>query len=189
MNAKEQATEWARKAAGHWFRDGDETPESLESIILSTIPLEQMAKKRCEHCGSDRIYHGPPDCPTCGAPNCCQTCCQITTLEQERDQLQEQLEKAESKADDEWLGALGRFKLCDGVDAGETREESLNCVVAQIARKFETLQEQNKALLESIQEVGKALQGFLGDGDIESEIEDARLALSNLQSKGIKLDP
>lgn len=29
----------------------------------------------CEHCGTE-IYSGPPDCPRCGAPNCCPKCCE-----------------------------------------------------------------------------------------------------------------
>ena len=41
----------------------------------------------CDVCGSDQIYHGPPDCPMCGAPNCCQECCRQMTLELERDRL------------------------------------------------------------------------------------------------------
>jgi hypothetical protein len=30
---------------------------------------------RCEHCGGTNIYSGPPDCPRCGAPVCCEDCC------------------------------------------------------------------------------------------------------------------
>lgn len=66
-------------------------------LALSALEqeLEKLKKvKRCEHCGSDKIYNGPPDCPTCGAPNCCQTCCQLTTTENERDQLRAELETA-----------------------------------------------------------------------------------------------
>ncbi len=33
---------------------------------------------RCETCGG-AVYSGPPDCPTCGAPNCCRACCEKTT--------------------------------------------------------------------------------------------------------------
>ena len=44
---------------------------------------------RCEHCGSDKIYSGPPDCPDCGAPNCCQTCCKIATQEMRIEEMEE----------------------------------------------------------------------------------------------------
>ena len=38
-----------------------------------------QAGERCDHCGCDRIYSGPPDCPRCGAPNCCEICCNEQT--------------------------------------------------------------------------------------------------------------
>jgi hypothetical protein len=34
----------------------------------------------CDNCG-DTLYHGPPDCPRCGAPNCCQRCCKEAEME------------------------------------------------------------------------------------------------------------
>lgn len=37
------------------------------------------SEERCEHCGCDKIYSGPPDCPRCGAPNCCEVCCIMNT--------------------------------------------------------------------------------------------------------------
>lgn len=50
--------------------------------------VERIAKderSRCEHCGSDRIYSGPPECSGCGAPICCQACCELQTAEMARD--------------------------------------------------------------------------------------------------------
>lgn len=38
--------------------------------------LKAKLGQQCEHCGYFAIYSGPPDCPYCGAPNCCQHCCQ-----------------------------------------------------------------------------------------------------------------
>lgn len=35
--------------------------------------------EKCEYCGTD-IYCGPPDCPKCGAPNCCPKCCREEEL-------------------------------------------------------------------------------------------------------------
>jgi hypothetical protein len=49
--------------------------------------------QRCEHCGSDRIYYGPPDCPSCGAPNCCQMCCKIASLELQLDESKQTIKK------------------------------------------------------------------------------------------------
>jgi hypothetical protein len=46
---------------------------------------------RCEHCGSDRLVD---KCGRCGAPQCCDVCCQISTL-----QLQLQLERAKKNED------------------------------------------------------------------------------------------
>lgn len=60
----------------------------LARLLAAEAELTKLRKiERCEHCGSDRIYHGPPDCPDCGAPNCCQICCQLTTSENERYRL------------------------------------------------------------------------------------------------------
>ena len=59
--------------------------------------LEKEKSRRCEHCGSDRIYSGPPDCPGCGAPVCCQVCCKENTLTMERDALRERVADLESK--------------------------------------------------------------------------------------------
>lgn len=55
-------------------------------------------KETCEHCGSNRIYHGPPDCPTCGAPNCCQTCCKIDSLLAENAKKDERIRELEAEA-------------------------------------------------------------------------------------------
>jgi hypothetical protein len=38
--------------------------------------------ERCEYCGCDKIYSGPPDCPRCGAPVCCEVCCREETIKQ-----------------------------------------------------------------------------------------------------------
>ena len=52
--------------------------------------IEELERiERCEHCGFDTIYSGPPDCPDCGAPNCCQFCCRGTTIEQLRRRVEE----------------------------------------------------------------------------------------------------
>ena len=63
----------------------DTGAEKFQEVIARIEELEGVW--RCEHCGSDKMYSGPPDCPDCGAPNCCQTCCKITTLELRRDEI------------------------------------------------------------------------------------------------------
>jgi hypothetical protein len=69
------------------WRDGGmmEAPEGkyVTHKDLLALARQRDAKREdvCEHCGSNRIYSGPPACPMCGAPICCQTCCKITTLE------------------------------------------------------------------------------------------------------------
>ena len=49
----------------------------------------------CESCGSG-IYHGPPDCPRCGAPNCCKRCCADAEIERLREQVKVLLEECEA---------------------------------------------------------------------------------------------
>lgn len=57
-------------------------------------------KETCEHCGSNRIYHGPPDCPMCGAPNCCQTCCKIDSLLAENAKKDERIRELQKERDE-----------------------------------------------------------------------------------------
>jgi len=57
--------------------------------------LEKELGNRCEHCGA-KLYSGPPDCPGCGAPNCCPQCCKILNLEDERDDLKKELTRLQS---------------------------------------------------------------------------------------------
>jgi len=55
---------------------------------------QERGKPRCEHCGSDHmILMG---CPRCGAPQCCDQCCQITTLTDRVERLQSDLTRQES---------------------------------------------------------------------------------------------
>lgn len=48
---------------------------------------------RCGLCGST-IYSGPPDCPGCGAPICCQSCCRIQNLEDQNEALRKERDDA-----------------------------------------------------------------------------------------------
>ena len=57
----------------HQFRA---IPENVQAALAAA------QEARCEHCGAD-VYSGPPDCPRCGAPNCCPQCCKIDTLERQ----------------------------------------------------------------------------------------------------------
>lgn len=62
-----------------------------EDLLMLCRTLErELSVPRCEHCGSDKIYVGPPNCPGCGAPVCCQICCKINNLEIEVQQLAKQ---------------------------------------------------------------------------------------------------
>ena len=47
----------------------------------------EVRKLRCEHCGSHLMrYDG---CSRCGAPICCEMCCQVATFEAEVKRLRE----------------------------------------------------------------------------------------------------
>lgn len=52
------------------------TAEGLRSQLEEA---DTQLAERCDHCGA-KVYSGPPDCPTCGAPICCPQCCRIDTL-------------------------------------------------------------------------------------------------------------
>lgn len=49
------------------------------ALRVENEQLKAELSNRCDECGA-RTYSGPPDCPTCGAPNCCQQCCMIAHL-------------------------------------------------------------------------------------------------------------
>lgn len=109
------------------FERDHNTPWEGPSVgrLLATIRALQseLRRPRCEHCGSDRIYSGPPDCPGCGAPNCCQTCCKTAELENRIDRLQSELRIKE--------GALRRIDTM--AKSHDMHLPSLNAVtVAQI---------------------------------------------------------
>ena len=80
---------------------------------------------RCEHCGSDKIYSGPPDCPDCGAPNCCQTCCKIATQEMRIEELEKD-RRISDGLPHPWYGPCDGFGP-DGtcVECREVREHCL----------------------------------------------------------------
>ena len=61
--------------------------------------LAKMRGPRCDECG-DKIYSGPPDCPMCGAPNCCPTCCREAGVVAERDAARAELAKMQSEIRD-----------------------------------------------------------------------------------------
>lgn len=72
---------------------------ALSALRERVAELEKEKSRRCEHCGSDRIYSGPPDCPGCGAPVCCQVCCKENTLTMERDALRERVAVLQEQLD------------------------------------------------------------------------------------------
>ena len=59
----------------------------LEKRIAALESQLAERGRTCEHCGGTRFWNGPPECPRCGAPQCCQTCCRITALEMRIDAL------------------------------------------------------------------------------------------------------
>ena len=72
--------------------------------------------ERCEHCGCDKIYSGPPDCPRCGAPNCCEVCCREQELNDRIAELERQIADVQELlfGTDEPLGEyIDRDKLND----------------------------------------------------------------------------
>jgi hypothetical protein len=73
--------------------------------------------ERCEYCGCDKIYSGPPDCPRCGAPVCCEVCCREETMKQCIEALEAQL-KASQESDELQVGiSLAAQKLADKAEA------------------------------------------------------------------------
>lgn len=49
------------------------------ALRVENEQLKAKLSNRCDECGA-RTYSGPPGCPTCGAPNCCQQCCMADNL-------------------------------------------------------------------------------------------------------------
>jgi hypothetical protein len=55
-------------------KDEESRLDSIHSAIHRAAKITGV-KNPCERCGT-QIYSGPPDCPRCGAPNCCPKCCE-----------------------------------------------------------------------------------------------------------------
>lgn len=55
---------------------------------------------RCENCGSDKMVLFAPGCFRCGSPNCCQQCCQITTLTQKLELAEKEVEALMNKLEE-----------------------------------------------------------------------------------------
>jgi hypothetical protein len=63
---------------------------------IEALEAEQ-AGERCEHCGCDKIYSGPPDCSRCGAPVCCEICCKEQALNDHIEALQAKLDAVQTE--------------------------------------------------------------------------------------------
>jgi hypothetical protein len=83
----------AAGAAGWVAKVASTTPERLTQELrakdceaLATqgrdalTRIAELEANRCEHCGAT-LYSGPPDCPRCGAPQCCPSCCRVAEVE------------------------------------------------------------------------------------------------------------
>lgn len=57
-----------------------ERDELKHQLSAAQAEVKRLKGSICEHCGSNHIRLN--GCPRCGAPQCCDNCCQITTLEQ-----------------------------------------------------------------------------------------------------------
>jgi hypothetical protein len=66
--------------------------EQAGTIATLTAQLAEKDKKRCEHCGSDHLVD---NCLRCGAPQCCDVCCLITTLQFENSAQAKRIEELE----------------------------------------------------------------------------------------------
>lgn len=77
---------------------------------------KEVNKPRCEFCGSHQII--PDGCARCGAPQCCDMCCQITTLEYQLTAARQEIEALQKERDEAreagwtsvtriWLDCLG----------------------------------------------------------------------------------
>lgn len=60
------------------LRDQLEVAEDqLDVVERENDRLLAERHNACEECGSTRHRSGPPDCPRCGAPQCCEMCCNV----------------------------------------------------------------------------------------------------------------
>lgn len=103
MNASDLTATNARRHMKFLRRCGDMSNDpmyrsrhySAEEFLRALQAENERLKNtpRCEHCGSDRIVTSSPGCAQCGAPSCCQTCCEITTLQAENERLREEVKR------------------------------------------------------------------------------------------------
>jgi chromosome segregation ATPase len=117
----------------------------------------------CEHCGSNRMYFGPPNCPYCGAPNCCQTCCKITRLESQLTAAQAGL----TELGNELFDCKAQLKDSDDRNAALKAER-----------------DEVRALLQNQQDnYGRIYDAVMGDGTITAEWLDPADAVRQLRAE------
>lgn len=145
--------------------------------------VKDNKKERCEHCGSDRIYHGPPVCPGCGAPNCCQTCCKVATLEKELATAKAELETEQMLV----KGLEGNIKACEDENAA-LRDVAKAC--GESPKYFELLQEnedKSNDLKKQRDDYGYNFFAGMRNGVIARQFANNE-ALRTLAEKGVVLD-
>ena len=90
--------EWIRKAAEGEFIEPLISCGMAQRILnsIEAAPAPDGESERCSHCDCDKIYSGPPDCPRCGAPVCCEICCKEQALKDRIEQLEATIKRIEA---------------------------------------------------------------------------------------------
>jgi len=118
----------------------------------------ELAKPRCEHCGSTRILSVRCGCPDCGAPVCCQTCCHVNTVEMQRDAALASVKRLELEREEHHrLHSINLADLRAERDAALARAEKAEGERDELAQVLEHANVELAALVEDpSQAAGKA---------------------------------
>ena len=117
----------------------------------------------CEHCGSTDVIDSAPGCPRCGAPNCCQPCCRVSTIEKL------EAENARLQSDNEALRLNCPNPWCPECKAECTVTDEDHCWVVcgpDVVWPESKHIEENARLREALKEALAALEEQHRDGTI-----------------------
>jgi hypothetical protein len=116
----------------HKNADANQINRLRTQLTALKAQLAERDKKRCEHCGSDHLVD---KCGRCGAPQCCDVCCQITSLRDEIKRLRKDRDYADdclrneavfsaalTKRNGELTDGLKRLEWIDSASEGADQE-------------------------------------------------------------------
>lgn len=122
---------------------------------VSDIFESPIGEPRCTDCGAT-IYSGPPDCPLCGAPNCCPQCCKVSNLTESNRQLREELERSNARGTEFYEGLINVSNKNLACQTALAADRKLLCRIATFLTQCDS---SSPKVPELIADIEKSLSG------------------------------